>query len=109
MLIREVGAMKCDLRGDHCVRPDRWAAWLGRNHVACIEIATALEDSLAIILIYIPQKIPVRPLGLKVRTIPSIWHVTQLLACRWERMQSYPRNEDGVLVLRMRASVVLVV
>ena len=36
--------MKCDLRGDHCVRPDRWAAWLGRDHVACIEIATALAE-----------------------------------------------------------------
>ena len=29
MLIREVGAMKCDLRGDRCVRTDRWVrvAW----------------------------------------------------------------------------------
>ena len=55
MLIREAGAMKCDLRGDHCVRPDRWAAWLGRDHVACIEIATALVeiDPIYIILGYI--------------------------------------------------------
>ena len=52
MLIREVGAMKCDLRRDHCVRPDRWAAWLGRDHVACIEIATALAEIDPIYIIF---------------------------------------------------------